>query len=348
VKYLVHTAFAALLGLSSYSYAATNGINYDPAHSPQFVEAQAIGNLVGMKSAIRQDLEQIKTMGFKVIKTFFSTFCTNKPECVTIAELAHAQEMQVLVGVHEFWAINNGDEPRGPGPCVTRKECESWTVAQVKAAIESAQKFPQTVIGIVVGNEDMFDFEGKAVPSLQRRIVADIGEIKTQLGNSVTVTSAQRDPDWYRLNQNDPNDVLSSVQVVGDNIYPFWGNSPEKIGGVSVAITIQSIAMKLKNALSAKGVTGVIVTEEGWPSCGMNPNTQDATISAEINYFHTWRKHENQSFDSYYFVAYDLKTAHGCPDGANTHFGLCTDTNETKDSMLCNCKGYCATPNGSG
>jgi exo-beta-1,3-glucanase (GH17 family) len=208
--------------------------------------------------------------------------------------------------------------------------------------------FPTTVIGIVVGNEDMFDHLGNRVPNLQTRIVADIGSIKKEVGNSVIVTSAQRDPDWYRLNQSDPAHVLDSMQVLGDNIYPFWGNSPEKIGGVSVATGIQSTAMKLKNALAAKGVTGVIVTEEGWPSCGMNANTQDATIGAEIDYFHTWRKHENQSFDSYYFVAYDLRTTHGCPDGANTHFGLCTDTNETKDSMLCNCKGYCATPNGSG
>ena len=45
MKYLVRTAFAALLGLPSYSYAATNGINYDPAHSPQYVEAQRAGNL---------------------------------------------------------------------------------------------------------------------------------------------------------------------------------------------------------------------------------------------------------------------------------------------------------------
>ena len=135
MKYLVHTAFAALLGLSSYSYAATNGINYDPAHSAAYVQAQAAGNLEGMKSAITQDLQQIKTMGFTVIKTFFSTFCTNQPRCVPIAELARAQGMQVLVGVYEFRTRGQG----GNDACGNEAICELWTVPQVEAAISSAK-----------------------------------------------------------------------------------------------------------------------------------------------------------------------------------------------------------------
>jgi exo-beta-1,3-glucanase (GH17 family) len=185
----------------------------------------------------------------------------------------------------------------GKTPAATiRPICELWTVPQVDAAISSAKNHPQTVVGIVVGNEDMFLSDGTAVPVLQKRVVADIKRINNALKNlfpPVTVTTAQRDPDWYRLNQSDPEGVLSSVQVVGDNIYPFWGNSPEKVGGVSVASKTQTTAMNLKTALATKDVTDVIVTEEGWPSCGSNPNTQDKSKSGEIDYFHTWRQHVN-------------------------------------------------------
>jgi hypothetical protein len=45
----------------------------------------------------------------------------------------------------------------------------------------------------------------------------------------------------------------------------------------------------------------VIVTEEGRPSCA-NPDQNAATINDEIDYFQTWSKHANQSFDSYYWT----------------------------------------------
>jgi exo-beta-1,3-glucanase (GH17 family) len=185
-----------------------------------------------------------------------------------------------------------------------------------------------------------------AVSALQQRVVADINAIRTPPGVSVTVTTAQRDPDWYRLNGSDPYGVLSSIQIVGDNIYPYWDRPPlpEKRNGMSVATTIQARAMDLKTALAPKGITGVIVTEEGWPSCFSDSQNPAATINNEIDYFHTWRQHLNQSFDSYYFMTYDLLNETGCPDGANPHFGLCKDTGDTKNSMLCNCRGYCAKP----
>jgi hypothetical protein len=42
MKYLLQIACtAALIGVSNYSYAAQNGINYDPVHSRAYKDAQA-------------------------------------------------------------------------------------------------------------------------------------------------------------------------------------------------------------------------------------------------------------------------------------------------------------------
>jgi exo-beta-1,3-glucanase (GH17 family) len=105
------------------------------------------------------------------------------------------------------------------------------------------------------------------------------------------------------------------------------------VGGKSVAYNIPaSIA-----ALQGKTGKGVIVTEEGWPSCGDNPKTQDKTIAAETDYYHAWlNRHQNppvDSFDSYYFAAYD--NPQGWAD-ANNNFGLCLATGKTKSAGL-NC-----------
>ena len=202
------------------------------------------------------------------------------------------------------------------------------------------------IIGIVVGNEDMFDASGNANDDMQKRILKIITLIQTEgCCSGIPVTTAQREPDWYRLNQSDPNNVLGQVQVIGVNIFPYWGGSPETINGKSVASETQTKASNLLNALKPKGVTRVIITEEGWPSCAGNWGGQypaNAGIDKEKDYFSTWSKHESQVFDSYYFMAYDMLD--GCNvvlgdqgNDSNNHFGLCSTTGQTKDQGLLTC-----------
>jgi exo-beta-1,3-glucanase (GH17 family) len=303
-----------------------NGVNYDPAHSAAYLKAQATNNLQQMKNVINNDLAQIKSsLNFSIIKTYYSEYCTFSGQCVSIAQLANAAGLQVFLGVYEFLA-----EP-------------GWTKAQVAAAIAAANNptYGNAVIGIIVGNEDMFDYRGVAIPAMQKRIVADIKTIMAQV--SVPVTTAQRQGDWCggaapgcdptrssshhpSLNQSDPYGVLKTVTVIGVNIFPYWGGSPEQIDGLSVASQTQTTAMQLQNQLGKN----VIVTEEGWPSC-FNPGQNSAATRANAqDYFTTWSMHQNQMFDSVYFMAYDLASASECGTGrpggdANLHFGLCTN-----------------------
>jgi exo-beta-1,3-glucanase (GH17 family) len=336
---------AALIGLSSYSYAGVYGVNYDPAHSLAYYNAQnnADGGagVEGMTAAIAQDLAQIKnTLYFDIIKTYYSAYC-NIPtgQCIQpIAGLANAVGLKVLLGVYEF---------RPQDGCNDSATCEAWTKSQVDAAIAAANDptYGKAVIGIVVGNEDMFDYKADAIPAMQQRIVKDIKTIRANV--SVPVTTAQRQGDWCggpkpgcdpkrtpsdhpSLNQDDPYHVLDTVEVIGANIFPYWGRSPEIIGGVSVASKTQATAMDLSTALGKR----VIVTEEGWPSCanvGQNPTN----IDDEIDYYSTWKMAANQAFDRYYFMAYD-KTSE-CAD-ADTQFGLCAASGATKDPRLIACQ----------
>jgi exo-beta-1,3-glucanase (GH17 family) len=132
--------------------------------------------------------------------------------------------------------------------------------------------------------------------------------------------------------------VLSKINIIGANIYPFWGNSPEQVGGASVAYKIQGQAAALGIAVGKQ----VIVTEEGWPSCGNNPNTQDRNIASEADYFKAWRNRID-TVDSYYFAAYDNfdpQSANCASSGdANNYFGICTQTGVTKDAKICDCTG---------
>ena len=65
------------------------------------------------------------------------------------------------------------------------------------------------------------------------------------------------------LNQYDPYGVLATVHVIGANIFPYWGGSPEKnMNGSSVASNTQATARNLNKAVGKP----VIVTEEGRPT----------------------------------------------------------------------------------
>ena len=64
MKYLIQTVCAALICVSTRSYAAQNGVNYDPAHSSAYQAAQKSNDVATMKSVIASDLVQMKKMGF--------------------------------------------------------------------------------------------------------------------------------------------------------------------------------------------------------------------------------------------------------------------------------------------
>jgi hypothetical protein len=187
MNYFLLTACAAtLIGLSGNVNAAVNGINYDPAHDPAWIIAQNNDDFNTMKRIFDKDLTQIRDkLKSKTIKTYYSTFCAKggpRVGCIDAAQRVQSLGLKVLLGVFEF------------------REHKDWTDAQVSAAIAAAKTYPNTVIGIVVGNEDMFDDKGPAnrprfVPNrvMQKRIVTDITTIKNALKNagvSIPVTTA--------------------------------------------------------------------------------------------------------------------------------------------------------------
>jgi len=370
MKYLQTACVATLIGLSSNVYAATNGINYDPAHNPDWTPAQGRSDVNKMKQIITADLKQIKAMGFDVIKTYFSTYCTPTAGlCVdNIAELADTAGLKIMLGVFEFTSL----QPGHPQGCNSEPECQSWTVPQTLAAIKQAQKFPNTVIGIVVGNEDIYNDNGELVgaggDNLAQRIVNDIGKIRKGCDEngqncqavSVPMTTAQRQPDWCggsdpgcapdrtnSINQTNPARILQTISVIGVNIFPYWSPNfiPEKTGcnGQSMALCTQTTAQNVLNAVkkvSGTTVNDTIVTEEGWPSCYSTSSQHPTDASLEDDYFTNWLKHENQVFDSYYFMAYDLGKSKCPPQNgadANNYFGLCDFNGASKAGLSISC-----------
>ncbi|TNF68351.1 MAG: glycoside hydrolase [Gammaproteobacteria bacterium] len=320
---LIYIAIVLIFSINmSYATTFVKGINYSPDHNPSWVNWQKSNDSGSMKSSVQNDLVEIKNQGFSVIKSFYSTYCPyNGQNCINITKLADDAGLKIYLGVYEF------DGSQGA----------NWTQAQIKAAVDAAKTYPKTVLGIVVGNEDAFDWQGHPVDAMQKRIADDMNNIKGQLksaGLSIPVLTAQRQPDWQRLHSSDPHGIITASDVIGGNFYPFWGNSPEKDGGQSVALKIPQQVSDLSTTLGKP----VMVTEEGWPSCGNNPNTQDKNVSSMNDYYNSW-KSRTDNFDSMYFSFYDKQGYSNCANGdANNYFGICDNLGQTKPASSIHCK----------
>lgn len=311
--------------LSFSVYAYERGINYDPAHSRAFVKAQTSNNLGGMKAEVQKDLEVIAKNGFKIVKTFYSSLSTiDGKNKFTIAEMACPMGLRVMLGVYEF----------DPGADHCSNWCETATATQVQDAINSVNRYPNCIIGIVVGNEDIYNWNfTQPNNTIQRRIAADIRKIKAAIsGSNVPVGSAQQDGAWLKLaGSNDQYKLIEALDFVGANIYPFWSaQKPTEAQGH------QEFMNRLQAIRAVPNFQGksIIVTEEGWPSKGSHEQNPNANLASEQAYYSWWNTRQStDDFDSYYFAIFDKQPTNS---DADKYFGLCEEERRNKILNQCN------------
>jgi exo-beta-1,3-glucanase (GH17 family) len=313
------------------SWAINRGINYDPAHSKIYTDAQVQNNIQTMRNEITKDFQTAKKNGFTIVKTFYSIVSTvNGQNTATIADIACPMGMQLLLGVYEF-------DPN-------KDNCSTWCdiarAQQVSAAITSANKYnangQNCIVAIVVGNEDIYNWNFTVPNTLvQAHISADITTIKNGLTVVVPITTAQQDGALLNLAGADPSGIIPKLDFVGANIYPYW-SSPSN---PNFPAPSQTEFYNRYNAVKALYSQPVAVTEEGWPSQyngGQNPN---ASLPNEKAYYAWWQNRATgaggttmDTFDSYYFGLYDKQPLSG---DANNFFGLCTYNRLSKVLTAC-------------
>jgi len=305
-------------------WAVDKGINYDPAHSKTYTDAQIQNNLQVMKNEITKDMQVAQRAGFTIVKTFYSMISTvdGKQEA-KIADIACPMNMQLMLGVYEF----------APGSDNCSNWCDIAREKQVQHAIESVNKYnvngKKCIVGIVVGNEDIYNWNFTQPNKLvQQHIAEDIKKIKQAIGDKAPVGSAQQDGAFLKLAGNDPYGIIPQLDFVGANIYPYWSAQHPDVTAGKSEFTNRFEAIKKQPQFQGKEI---IVTEEGWPSqfsSGQNPN---ASVASERDYYQWWQS-RSDDFDSYYFGLFDKQPTNG---DADKFFGLCTY--DRKDLIINSC-----------
>ena len=149
-----------------------------------------------------------------------------------VVPIAARLGLKVLQG---FWISNNAAKTR----------------IQFEAAVEIANRYPDTVRAIVVGNEVLLRGDMSA-PDLAAMIRAMKARVK------VPVTYADVWEFWLRS-----PDVAAAVDFVTIHILPYWEDFP--IAAKHAGAHVDAIRRQVAAAFAGKEV---IIGEVGWPSAG--------------------------------------------------------------------------------
>lgn len=149
-----------------------------------------------------------------------------------VVPIAARYGMKVLQGI---WVSNSPDKTR----------------IQVDAALALAERYPGTVLAIIVGNEALLrgDISAPDLAALVRSVKARA---------KVPVTYADVWEFWLRAPE-----VAAAVDFITVHILPYWEDFP--IGADQAAAHVNAIHKKVAAVFAPKDV---IIGEVGWPSQG--------------------------------------------------------------------------------
>lgn len=277
------------------------GVCYDPMHNQEYPLNGAHLDSAALSRAIKNDFA-LMSKYFKHVRTFYSSFYN-----IPVAPLAAEYSVKLYLGVY--------------------MTDESWYQSQVDAAVEAVKKHPDTVLAILIGNENLIPNGPYSADAIIRRITQLRDNIKQSTNRNVAIGTVQRITEWLspQLNQ-ETSKLAAACDIIGVNIYPFFGqydyNNP-----------IQPLQRQWDAMISRYGAAKVRLTETGFPSAGgQSPSGVQASLQTEISYFNAVANWKPQGRGpAFWFAFHDRRPDdNSVPGEFEKHFGLFTSDNKNK------------------
>ena len=187
---------------------------------------------------IRDDLLQIAGIS-RCIRTYSVDNGLNK-----VPEIASQVGLKVLLGI---WISNNHIK----------------NAQLVDTAVALAEKYPDTITAIIVGNEVLL--HGDMTPSDLRDLLRSV---KARV--NVPVTYADVWEYWLRYRE-----IQDAVDFVTIHILPYWDNVP--VRAQDAAADVATIHKRMSLAFPGKEI---LIGETGWPSMG---RMREGALPSRIN-----------------------------------------------------------------
>lgn len=224
---LIFTIVCLIIVLPKPSSAAnSSSVNY----SANVPDASGIGVCYGSVNPSHEemvaDFKKIKDAGFTIIRTYFPAFYG-----IPVTDAAAEVGIKVLLG----WPWE-----------------DQYANDYKQQIIDAVSKYPDTVWGICVGNEDT-STEDKA-----SKLMAAANDLKSAISEKVPIGTAQRSDQVL--------DSFNALDFVGINIYPYFSSTA---AGWSQDAEANADSLNTQiSAMKERFGDKLVITESGLPSAG--------------------------------------------------------------------------------
>ena len=314
--------------------------------------------------ALKEDLKLIHAMGIRILRTYNLQFPHASNILKAIRELRTEDtsfEMYVMLGA---WIDCANAWTESPNHDV---EDEKNNASEINKAIELANKYPEIVKIIAVGNEAMVHWATSyfVKPDVILKWVNYLQNKKSQgqLSESLWITSSDNFASWgggsSDYHNKDLEQLIAAVDYISLHTYPFHDThynssfwlTPEDQSSLS-EIEKTEAAMKraksyavsqyqsVKNYVKSLGIEKPIhIGETGWATTSQGLYGPNGSFAADeykqALYYTLMREWSNSNnISCFFFEAFDepWKDANH-PNGSENHFGLFTVEGKAKYAM---------------
>ncbi|MDH3550708.1 MAG: glycosyl hydrolase [Gammaproteobacteria bacterium] len=258
---------------------------------------------------ILEDLRILVDRGFGLIRLYDS----GENSAATLELIAkHDLPIKVLLGVWLQAEISNHEGCPwldAPIPDAELADNRVENKREVERGIALAQRYPDIIVAINVGNEALVEWNDHMVPLDQ--VIAYVRRVKASATQPVTVA------DNYAWWINDGAPLATEVDFLGVHTYPLW---EQKSIDEGLSFSIENIE-DVHAALPDKPIA---ILEAGWATTAVEFPDQ-ANEANQLRYYselEAWSKAVNVTV--FFFEAFDepWKGDPNNADGAEKHWGL--------------------------
>ena len=311
---------------------------------------------------LKNDMKILTAMGIKVLRTYNTHYKQAANLLQAISELKAEDrdfEMYVMLGV---WIdCQNAWTDMQPNHDAENEEANA---SEIQRAVDLANKYPDIVKIIAVGNEAMVKWAASyfVQPNVILKWVNHLQELKktNKLDKDLWITSSDNFASWgggdplYHC--EDLENLIKAVDYVSMHTYPmhdthyhpvYWGTDTEEVNLskkeiVELAMQRSADYAKMQYDSSAKYIHSIDSTKEihigesGWASASAGLYGANGSKACDeykeglyYKYMRDWTNAEGIS--CFYFQAFNEKWKDALnPGGSENHFGLFKINGEAK------------------
>jgi len=232
-------------------------------------------------------------------------------------------DIKVMLGIWLKAELSNHESCEWLTEPIPQEELDNNKVAnseEIQKGIELANKYPEIVVAVNVGNEALVDWNDHKVDT--DSIIAYVKRVKNAIAQPVTVADNY---EWWAENGKK---LAAECDFIAVHIYPVWeGKDIDE--GMSYSIeNIQKVRDSLPGSI-------IVIGEAGWATVASEFGKR-ASEMKQLQYYNelmAWAKEMN--ITTFFFEAFDedWKGDPANPLGAEKHWGLFTVDRKPKKVM---------------